>query len=216
MSRNGPKTGSGVMRWRISLPQVAMVALGALVAGAYIHALFASTQSRTQSGRFATLIEHNGRVFSTDTQSRGYKLVVFGYTSCPDVCPLSLLKVREVLNALGRHGSQLVPLFITVDPGRDTTAVLAQYTAAIDKRILGITGPSRELRAFADAYGVLPAGQLASDQQVRPDHSATIYLLGRDNALLGMYNSADEVAAISADILRRTNGLASPVSIRRT
>jgi cytochrome oxidase Cu insertion factor (SCO1/SenC/PrrC family) len=199
--RNHKKNGNA--------PLMAVILAGVVLVGGFVYSLVSSGQRHAPSGSFSSLVDHNGRAFASDTQSSKYKLVVFGYTHCPDVCPTTLLKVHEVLNALGPDSRHVAPLFVTVDPARDTPAVLAQYTAAFDPRILGLTGTTQALRALADAYGVLPADQVMAGHEDMPGHSAMIYLLGPDNAILGMYGPATEARAIASDVLFRTNRMAA-------
>ena len=181
--------------------------------GGYVYWLLSVAQHHAPAGSFASLVDHKGRVFSTEPQAHEFKLVVFGYTHCPDVCPITLLKLREVLNALGSEDRRIVPLFVTVDPVHDTGEVLAQYTAAFDSRIIGITGTKHDLRAFAEAYALMPQESASTGHEDMPVHSAMIYLLGPDNATLGVYGPADATRAIAADILRRTGRMASAVTV---
>jgi cytochrome oxidase Cu insertion factor (SCO1/SenC/PrrC family) len=100
------------------------------------------------------LIDHNGRP-ATDAAYRGrWMLVFFGYTDCPDDCPLTLQKMATALDALGPLADQIAPLFITVDPGRDTPDRLAGYLANFGARIIGLTGNSEQIAAVAKAYRV--------------------------------------------------------------
>jgi protein SCO1/2 len=86
----------------------------------------------------------------TDRDFRGkYMLVYFGYTYCPDVCPTTLNAVADALDKLGNKADRLQPLFVTVDPRRDTPAVMKQYTAAFTPRLEGLTGTPAEIAAAA-------------------------------------------------------------------
>lgn len=96
------------------------------------------------SGQRRTLADFKGKV----------TLVFFGFTHCPDVCPTTLLEFKQVLELLGREAQRLQPIFITVDPERDTRAVLRDYTAAFDPRILGLTGSPDLIRRAADSFRV--------------------------------------------------------------
>jgi cytochrome oxidase Cu insertion factor (SCO1/SenC/PrrC family) len=188
-------------------PLIVLLVAAALVLGGYLYSLVSASHVRAPSAEFGSLVDHNGRVFAAAPQTRGYKLVAFGYTHCPDVCPVTLLRVHEVLNALGPQDRRVVPLFVSVDPAHDTVEVLSQYLAAFDPRITGITGSPQALRAFSSAYGVVPQEPAQAGHDELPDHSAMIYLLGPDNTMLGMYAPGDAAKVIAADILRRTEGL---------
>jgi cytochrome oxidase Cu insertion factor (SCO1/SenC/PrrC family) len=140
-------------------------------------------------GPFALTDGAGRRVTDRDFRGR-YLLVYFGYTSCPDACPTTLNQVAAALDKLGAKAARVQPLFITVDPQRDTPAVMGSYAAAFSPRIVGLTGEPdaivqvlREYRVYANAN---PVG--AKDYNV--DHSSILYLMGPDGKF---------VAAIPAD-----------------
>ena len=108
-------------------------------------------------GPFA-LVDGDGRTV-TDTQFRGrYRLMYFGYTFCPDVCPTSLAKLMAGYRDLARDhpdkAAKLQPIFVTVDPERDTPAVVKQYAAGFDPHLLGLTGSPEAIKAVSKEYGV--------------------------------------------------------------
>ena len=123
----------------------------------------------------------------------------FGYTYCPDVCPTDLQAIGLALDKLGRDGDQVQPIFIAVDPERDTAAHLADYVPLFHPRLLGLTGSADAIRKVADAYKVYYARvpQDAGDYTV--DHTAYIYLMDRDGNYLGFFppgTSADRMVEI--------------------
>jgi protein SCO1/2 len=98
------------------------------------------------------LLDDNG-VKATLTTFRGkWALLFFGYTSCPDICPTTLLNVAKTLDAMGEAGKQIQPVFVTVDPERDTPAVLKDYLANFGGRFVGLTGTPAQIAAAAGAY----------------------------------------------------------------
>lgn len=116
----------------------------------------------------------------TDKSFRGkWMLVFFGYTFCPVICPTTLSEIAVALDVLGPAAERVQPVFITVDPERDTPAVMGQYTGAIDRRIVGLTGSSEQIGAVSEAYGTYSAmhrtGTASQDYVV--DHSTYIYLM---------------------------------------
>ena len=125
---------------------VAVVILGA---GAFMWLSQGGTASLV-GGPF-TLQDGNGRQIS-DRDFRGkYMLVYFGYTFCPDVCPTTLNEVADALDHLGAKADRLQPIFITVDPKRDTPAVIKQYVASFSPRLLGLTGTEEQVaKAFLE------------------------------------------------------------------
>jgi protein SCO1/2 len=100
------------------------------------------------------LMDVQGRAVTQEDFRGRFQLVSFGFISCPDVCPTTLLEVKQILDALGDQAARLQPIFITVDPARDTREVLREYTAAFDARILGLTGSAELVRRAADSFRV--------------------------------------------------------------
>jgi len=168
-----------------------------LIAG-YVDALVFS--GSPHGHRFGSLVDHHGHAFASLPASRAFKVVAFGYTQCPEICPTTLVKVHRVLDALGPVGNQVTPLFITLDPAHDTPQALELYTAMFDPRIIGITGSTREMRAFASTYGVYPRDEDPTDMHEAISHSSMIYLLGHDNEMLAVYRPALSPQSIASDI----------------
>jgi protein SCO1/2 len=132
------------------------------------------------------LTDHAGRT-RTDVDFHGKLLLVyFGYTWCPDVCPTDLQEIALALDRLGPAGEAVQPLFISVDPERDTTEVLARYVALFHPRLIGLTGTPDEIRAVALAYKAYyarytPPG--GADYAI--DHTGFVYLMDRAGKYLG-------------------------------
>lgn len=100
------------------------------------------------------LTDPQGRAVTIDDFGGRYQLVTFGFISCPDVCPTTLLEFKQVLELLGSEAKRMQPIFITVDPERDTRDILREYTAAFDARILGLTGSPELVRRAADSFRI--------------------------------------------------------------
>jgi protein SCO1/2 len=100
------------------------------------------------------LMDPHGRAVAIDDFRGRFQLVAFGFVSCPDVCPTSMLEFKHILEQLGDEAKRLQPIFITVDPERDTAAILREYTAAFDARILGLTGSPELVRRAADSFRI--------------------------------------------------------------
>jgi protein SCO1/2 len=123
----------------------------------------------------------------TEADFRG-KLVVlyFGYTYCPDVCPAELQSISLALDQLGAAAEAVQPLFITVDPERDTPARLADFVASFHPRLIGLTGSPGEIRKTAIAYRTFFAkNSIATPGNYSVDHTGFIYLVGKDGRYLG-------------------------------
>ena len=162
------------------------------------------------AGRFGgpfSLTAHDGRTLA-DTDFRGrFMLVYFGYTHCPDLCPEDLSVTSAALNLLGDDAARIQPLFITVDPGRDTQAVLAAYVESFHPSLIGLTGSEAEIAAAAKAYRVhrrkVAPNAAAKDQAgYLVDHSSLAYLMGPDGAFRTLIPHGADAARLAA-ILRK-------------
>jgi protein SCO1/2 len=150
-----------------------------------------------------TLTDQNGRRTSDAGFKGRYRLVYFGYTYCPDVCPVDLQQIGLALRNLEKEEPELAarvqPIFITTDPERDTPAVLKEYVAAFHPRLLGLTGSPQQIAAVGKAYGVWAAkrdAEGASDYLV--DHSRMAVLFGPKGepiAILPHQEGADAILA---------------------
>ena len=122
----------------------------------------------------------------TDVDFQG-KLVVlyFGYTYCPDVCPTELQSISLALDKLGAAADTVQPLFITVDPGRDTPERLADFVSSFHPRLIGLTGSPAEIRKTAIAYRTFFAKSVTTADNYAVDHTGFVYLLGKDQRYLG-------------------------------
>jgi cytochrome oxidase Cu insertion factor (SCO1/SenC/PrrC family) len=137
-------------------------------------------------GPFA-LIDQNGKR-RTDADFRGKVLLVyFGFTYCPDVCPTDLQEIGLAVDRLGPAGDAVQPIFITVDPERDTPEHLKEYMAMFHRRFVGLTGDATALDAAARAYRVYYARVALEKSDYTVDHSAFIYLMGRQGEYLGFF-----------------------------
>lgn len=157
-----------------------------------------------------SLVDHTGkRVSDADFRGR-FLIVVFGYTFCPDVCPTTLNDVGTVMEMLGEKAQRVVPLFITVDPQRDTPAVLAEYVDAFKAGIIGLTGSPEDVDRTAQAYRVHYARSNRSadddDAGYLVDHSAYTYLMGPDGRYLNHFAYGMPPERIAREILRRIDG----------
>lgn len=110
--------------------------------------------SGTGIGGPFTLTDQTGKRVTSDEVIDGPTLIYFGYTFCPDVCPVDVAVMAAAVDLLDEQGFKVKPVFITVDPARDTPDVLAYYTEAMHPRMVGLTGTEEEIRAVADAYKV--------------------------------------------------------------
>ena len=116
----------------------------------------------------------------------GWKLVYFGFTQCPDICPTSLQSMTLALDALGPIGERITPVFVTVDPERDTPKVIAEYVSYFHPRMVGLSPRPDQLAALAQAWRVKYARvELKNSYSI--DHTATIFLADPSGAIIGRY-----------------------------
>ena len=131
-----------------------------------------------------------------------YMLVYFGYTYCPDVCPTTLNVIAAALDDLGPRAKKLVPIFITVDPQRDTPQVMQRYTAAFSPELIGLTGTPGEVAQVAKEYRVYYAKHVTgpSSNDYSMDHSSIIYLMGPDGKFIAPIGAEQSPADMAAHI----------------
>jgi cytochrome oxidase Cu insertion factor (SCO1/SenC/PrrC family) len=134
-----------------------------------------------------TLVDHTGKR-RTDEDFRGKLLLIyFGYSYCPDVCPTDLQQIGLAIDQLGREGDAIWPLFITLDPERDTAAHLAEYVPLFHPRLIGLTGSAKEIRTVARAYKVYYAQYPPGSPDYVIDHSSFIYLVDQAGKYIGFF-----------------------------
>ena len=145
-----------------------------------------SASERARPADF-TLTDQHGRPFRL-SQYRGRVVVLFfGYAHCPDVCPTTLANLAHARSALGDAGRNVTVAFVTVDPQRDTPAVLRSFVALFDRSFVGLTGTPAQLapvyRAYHVAHRIVPAPASAAGYDV--SHTSLVYFIGRDGRLRG-------------------------------
>ncbi len=146
------------------------------------------------------LVDQNGKTI-TDRDLKGKPfLVFFGYTHCPDVCPTTLFDASEVMRSLGKDADRTAMLFITVDPERDTPAVLKNYLSSFDPHVRGLTGTTNALAAVEKEYRVYSKKIPEKDGDYSMDHSAIVYLMDKDGRFVAPFNLARRPAVAAADL----------------
>lgn len=166
---------------KISFKRIAAVLVVAAVAGLALIVIRPDPPAQKGAppiGGTFTLVNHLGETV-TDADFRGrFLLVFFGYTYCPDVCPTTLTAISDALDLLGAEGDKLTPVFITVDPVRDTPEYLAEYLAYFHPQMVGLGGTPEQIAAVSEAYRVYyaKAGKEGNEDYIM-DHTAVIYLM---------------------------------------
>jgi protein SCO1/2 len=148
------------------------------------------------------LVDTDGEQVSDQTYRGKWMLIYFGYTFCPDACPTALSNIGIALQALGAEANVIQPLFITVDPKRDTVVTLHSYLQSFDPRIIGLTGSEAQIRAIAKTYRVYVEPQKPeADGNYLVDHSSYLYLMDPNGTFVDVVQSTTPPAQI-ADSLR--------------
>ena len=141
------------------------------------------------------LIDQDSKPFTdNDFEDGKFRLIYFGFTYCPAICPTELQRMATILKNLGEQGERITPVFITVDPERDTPSVMKQYTAMFHPRLIGLSGNQSQIDQAKKSYKIYAAkvqDETMSDYTM--DHSSFIYFLNPQNDLLRVFKTDDTV-----------------------
>ncbi|WP_148714850.1 SCO family protein [Chitinolyticbacter meiyuanensis] len=142
------------------------------------------------------LVDHTGKARLLSDYRGKVIALFFGYTHCPDVCPTTMAELSAAMKQLGDKAGEVQVLFVSVDPKRDTPALLSQYVPAFNKRFVGLTGTEAQVSAVAKQYKVVYQRQDQADSYT-VDHTAGTYLLDRKGRLrvLENYGAGPDVLA---------------------
>lgn len=152
-------------------------------------------------GPFA-LVDGDGHTVTQADVAGAPTLVFFGYTHCPDVCPTTLDAISQTLKALGPD-KKVRALFITLDPERDTPAVMKDYVSSFDPRILGLTGSQAAIDTVAREYRVYAKKVPTGDGDYSVDHTGVVYLMDRQGRFVESFNpDLDKPAEAAATLAR--------------
>ena len=149
-----------------------------------------------------TLTAPDGRTISSADFRGKWMLVYFGYTNCPDACPMALNSLANALDMLHRKRREIAPVFITVDPERDTRAVIGHYTELFDKQIIGLTGTEQQIAKVEGEYRVYAARHTSADGSYTMDHSSIFYLMDKHGRFNSVINAAATPDVIAADLAK--------------
>ena len=204
-------------RWSARHLAIALV-LGVLLASAFVVLQAHNDKARTEDlrqmaqqvqdvsqappgtkniGGDFTLVNQDGKTVH-DADYRGkYMLIYFGYTYCPDMCPTGLQSMAHALDTLAGDADKVAPMFITIDPARDTPEKLKTYVAEFHPKIEGLSGTDKQVEQAAAAYQVYYAkGEQVDDHDYVMDHSSLIYLMGPDGNFITTFPEDVDPAAI--------------------
>ena len=160
----------------------------------------------TELGPF-TLVDHTGRQVSQEDFLGNYLLIYFGFTHCPDVCPTGLHILSNAVELLGNKGKNVIPIFITVDPERDSPQVMKTYVRYFHPRLVGLTGNTEQIDNIADLFGARYSKVFISTRENMGDsnyvfeHSDSMYLVDKDGLLLATIIDGVTPQALAQQIL---------------
>ena len=154
-----------------------------------------------------TLMDHNKRQITEKSFPGKFLLITFGYTHCPDICPSGLSNISNALKKLGKTAKLIQPLFITVDPERDTPKVLASYVDHFHPSLRGLTGQKTQIESVARAFRIFSHTVTQDDaSEYLLNHTTFIYLMAPNGKLARIFRhqtAADDLAmAISAELYK--------------
>ena len=202
-----------------ALALTAVVAVGAVwYSGDVRSQSGAETQDSAASdfgGSFSLTDQYGKRRTDLDFRKK-YMLIFFGYTYCPDVCPTTLAIEAEALDKIGARASQIVPIFVTVDPKRDTPDKLKAYLSSFDAKppsprlnFVGLTGNDDEIAQAANAYRVYYRAHIdgrIQNADYSIDHTGNVYLMDPDGKFVAYYSQGILPDELAADLMAKISG----------
>ncbi|MDG2242679.1 MAG: SCO family protein [Rhodospirillaceae bacterium] len=182
-----------------------MVAIGTLLILAfYLPAFRPDPNNTTVEGSAAiggafTLTDQTGADVTEQILLGRYNLIYFGFTYCPDICPMTLQTVADAINILpGQKGESVQPVFITLDPKRDTIETMSAYVSNFHSQMIGLTGTQEQIQAVADAYRVFfREAPIGEDGDYTIDHSGFLYLMNRSGRYIDHFRKDVTIEELS-------------------
>ena len=148
-----------------------------------------------------TMVNQDGETVTEQTYINDYKLIYFGFTYCPHICPTELQKMTAAMKILGDTAEKITPVFVTTDPERDTPEVVKDYVALFHPRMVGLTGSLEQVKAIQDEYKVYAAKTEDPElSEYTMNHSSYTYLMGPGDVLLALFSGDDTPADMAAEI----------------
>lgn len=194
-----------------SIAVIASVAITALVGGVLVattlmkpddqfgHCRESQTAGSTIGGPF-TLVDENGTTVTEQDVVTGPTLIYFGYTFCPDVCPLDNMRNAQAVYELDDRGVDVSPVFISIDPERDTPQVMDEFTDNFHERMLGLTGSQEQTAAASRAYKTYYQKQEGDPEYYLMDHSTFSYLVFPEHGFVEFFRREVEPEAMADTI----------------
>lgn len=158
--------------------------------------------TRSAVGGPFQLVDQNGRTVTQDDLKGHPTLLFFGFTHCPDICPTTLFEVSEILRQLGPDADKVRAIFVTVDPERDTPAVLKDYLGSFDPHLMALTGSREEVDRMLKAYRVYSRKVPTEGGGYTMDHTALVYLMDKRGQFVAPFNMKRTAQEAGADLRR--------------
>jgi len=159
------------------------------------------SSGKTLIGGDFTLTNQNGKTVN-DVDFRGkFMLVFFGFTNCPEVCPTGLLTITQVMESLGKKGEKIAPVFITIDPERDTPEQIANYLSNFHPSLTGLTGTLEQVKSVVKVYRVYSSKvEDETSDEYTMNHSSFVYLMDKNGQYLTHFPHDEDPAKMAAKI----------------
>jgi protein SCO1/2 len=165
---------------------------------------FAVAAASTAGGEGPRLVDQNGLAITEAEFGPAYRLVYFGYTHCPDACPLALQTMSDALDRLGRIGEAITPVFVTIDPARDTPQLLKRYVEMFHPRMKAVSGDDAATAEIAGRYKVIyKRVEIGPDRDYTMDHTTSIYLTDKSGRIIGRFLHTLTAGELGAKIAAR-------------
>lgn len=201
------------MLTRIGVVVSLVAAIGALPAVVtYVWWTTTRTQSEQQAVELASaitpsfsLVSHRGERVSGEDYGGKWLLMFFGFTHCPDVCPTTLAELAAVMQRLGSNADAVQPLFVSIDPGRDTVDEMAEYVTQFHPSIVGLTGTDEEIAAATENFRVFyeRTPDAAAPDGYTMSHTSAVYLVSPEGEFVVPYTYGTSVEEIVDDLTQR-------------
>ena len=151
------------------------------------------------------LTDHQGMVQTDEDFAERWMLIFFGYANCPDVCPTTLAEVAAVIDALGSNASQVQPIFISIDPERDTPQALAEFIPYFDENIIGLTGTAGQIKRTSKTFRIYyeKIEEAASSDGYTMGHSSQLFLFDPEGNYVGAWTYGTPAEEIVNDLKKR-------------
>ena len=152
-----------------------------------------------------TLVDSDGQTRHWSDFKGKYRMIYFGYAYCPDVCPFDVQRMMQGYEQVRKDNPELaadiVPLFVTIDPERDTPEVIGEFTSAFSDDLIGLTGTPEQVKQAADSFAVyFRKGEVNAEGGYLMDHSRGAYLMGRNGEPIALLPVDESGAAVAAEI----------------